>query len=101
MQFAADRTGAVLFHNGVLGQFERPEFAVGTRRFLALLKDLHRVGLRIYVGGGEGGMALSRWGDPTSVTHCFTAGTTILKALGVKPIPYVWALYQAATRTSC
>ena len=98
MQFAQERPGAVLFHNGVLGQFERPEFAAGTRSFLATLRDLHAAGLRVYVGGGEGGAALERLGDPTSVTHCFTAGTTILKALGANPIPYVWALYQAATR---
>ncbi len=98
-QFAFQRPGATIFHNGVLGQFERPEFAAGTRRFLAMLKDMYAAGLQVYVGGGEGGTAIEQLGDPTSVTHCFTAGTTILKALGTNPIPYVWALYRAATRT--
>ena len=28
--------------------------------------------------------------------HCFTAGGTILKALGTEPIPYIKALYLAA-----
>jgi phosphoglycerate kinase len=97
--FAAERPGAVVFHNGVLGQFERPGFAEGTRRFLATLHDLHRAGLRVYIGGGEGGTALQRLGDPAQVTHCFTAGTTILKALGIDLIPYVKSLYLAATRT--
>jgi phosphoglycerate kinase len=97
--FATERPGAVVFHNGVLGQFERPPFAEGTRRFLAILHDLHTAGLRIYVGGGEGGTALQRLGDPARVTHCFTAGTTLLKALGTDPIPYVKSLYLAVTRT--
>jgi phosphoglycerate kinase len=97
--FAAERPGAVVFHNGVLGQFERPPFAEGTRRFLAMLHDLHAAGLKVYVGGGEGGTALRRLGEPARVTHCFTAGTTLLKALGTDPIPYVKALYLAATRT--
>ena len=96
--FAEERPGMILFHNGVLGQFERPEFETGTRNFLSTLQRLHDAGARIYVGGGEGGTALERLGDPAKVTHCFTAGTTILKALGASPIPYVWALYQAATR---
>jgi phosphoglycerate kinase len=97
--FAAERPGAAVFHNGVLGQFERPRFAEGTRRFMAMLHGLHRAGLRVYVGGGEGGTALQRLGDPAQVTHCFTAGTTILKALGADLIPYVKALYLSATRT--
>jgi phosphoglycerate kinase len=98
--FAAERRGAVVFHNGVLGQFERPPFEEATRRFLAILHELHAAGLRVYVGGGEGGTALERLGDPRHVTHCFTAGTTILKALGDDLIPYVKALYLAATRPS-
>ncbi|GIS61379.1 MAG: hypothetical protein CM1200mP2_36040 [Planctomycetaceae bacterium] len=28
------------------------------------------------------------------MTHCFTAGGTILKALGNEPIPYINALYR-------
>jgi phosphoglycerate kinase len=98
--FVSERPGSVVFHNGVLGQFERPEFAVGTRCFLGCLHQLHMGGTRVYIGGGEGGTALARFGDPTRVTHCFTAGTTILKALGDDPIPYVRALYLASTRAA-
>jgi phosphoglycerate kinase len=98
--FASERPGAVVFHNGVLGQFERPPFEEGTRRLLATLHRLHAAGLRVYVGGGEGGTALERLGDPRRVTHRFTGGTTILKALGDDLIPYVKSLYLAATRPS-
>ncbi|MBI3863732.1 MAG: hypothetical protein HY290_17725, partial [Planctomycetia bacterium] len=47
-------------------------------------------------GRGEGGAALHNYGDESWVTHCFTAGGTILKALGTEPIPYIKALYLAA-----
>jgi phosphoglycerate kinase len=97
---AAERRPAVVFHNGVFGVFEQEEFAKGTRAFLVQLRRLHDAGVRVYVGGGEGGTALHRFGRPDCVTHCFTAGTTILKALGVEPIPYIKALYLAS-RSRC
>ena len=40
----------------------------------------------IYGGGSEG------------ATHCFTAGGTVLNALGSDPIPFLVALRQAAQR---
>jgi phosphoglycerate kinase len=60
------------------------------------LKKMTGAGLLVYVGGGEGGAALHNYGDESWVTHCFTAGGTILKALGTEPIPYIKALYLAA-----
>jgi len=53
-------------------------------------------GAEVYVGGGEGGKALEKYGRPNWVTHCFTAGGTVLNALGNDPIPYLVALYMAA-----
>jgi len=87
---------AVAFHNGVFGMFEKEEFANGTREFMKQLKRMHEGGVEVYVGGGEGGAALMRYGDESWVTHCFTAGGTILKALGTEPIPYIKALYLKA-----
>lgn len=84
---------AVCFHNGVFGMFEKEEFANGTRKFVDQLKHMHESGVEVYVGGGEGGAALMRYGNESWVTHCFTAGGTILKALGTEPIPYIKALY--------
>ena len=94
----AGRGPAVAFHNGVFGVFEEEQFARGTQAFLGQLRRLHDAGVRVYVGGGEGSTALSRFGDRPWVTHCFTAGTTLLKALGTEPIPFIKALYLAATR---
>ncbi len=95
---ASDReaTGGVVFHNGVFGKFEDRRFEVGTKRFILQLKRLTEAGVEVYVGGGEGGAALARYGQPDWVTHCFTAGGTVLNALAGEPIPYLVALAMAA-----
>lgn len=84
---------AIAFHNGVFGLFEDETFERGTREFIGQLRRMTTGGVEVYVGGGEGGTALRRYGQPDWVTHCFTAGGTILKALGSEPIPYLKALY--------
>ena len=89
---------AVAFHNGVFGMFEDPRFDEGTRRFVGQLKRLKEAGVEVYVGGGEGGTALEKYGQPDDVTHCFTAGGTVLNALGSEPVPYLVALALAASR---
>lgn len=86
---------AVAFHNGVFGMFEDPRFESGTKRFVSQLKRMKDANVEVYVGGGEGGTALDRYGEPDWVTHCFTAGGTVLNALGNEPIPYLQALYLA------
>jgi phosphoglycerate kinase len=84
------------FHNGVFGMFEDPRFEAGTKAFIGQLKRLTDAGIKVYVGGGEGGTALERYGQPNWVTHCFTAGGTVLNALGSEPVPYLVALRMAA-----
>lgn len=92
-QLDSGKTPAIAFHNGVFGLFEEAAFETGTRAFIGELKRMTEAGVEVYVGGGEGGTALVRYGEPDWVTHCFTAGGTILKALGNEPIPYLKALY--------
>ncbi len=87
---------AVAFHNGVFGMFEDPKFEAGTKAFVAQLKRMKDSGIKVYVGGGEGGTALEKYGQPDWVTHCFTAGGTVLNALGAEPVPYLVALRAAA-----
>jgi phosphoglycerate kinase len=89
---------AVAFHNGVFGMFEDPRFEHGTRRFVEQLKRLKDAGVEVYVGGGEGGTALEKYGKPEWITHCFTAGGTVLNALGSSPVPYLVALHMAAAK---
>jgi phosphoglycerate kinase len=91
---------AAAFHNGVFGKFEEPQFAEGTKRFMAQLKRLKDSGVEVYVGGGEGGAALEQYGSDTDVTHVFTAGGTVLNALGSEPVPYLVALAMATERAS-
>jgi phosphoglycerate kinase len=101
-QFIAKHQGkkAVAFHNGVFGMFEDPRFENGTREFVGQLRRMKEAGVEVYVGGGEGGAALERYGKPDDVTHCFTAGGTVLNALGSEPVPYLVALSLAAKRSS-
>jgi NAD(P)-dependent dehydrogenase (short-subunit alcohol dehydrogenase family) len=60
------------------------------------LKRMTDAGIKVYVGGGEGGTALEKYGKPDWVTYCFTAGGTVLNALGSEPVPYLVALKMAA-----
>jgi phosphoglycerate kinase len=101
-EFIARHRGgpAAAFHNGVFGKFEEPQFAAGTREFMGQLKRLKEAGVDVYVGGGEGGAALAQYGSDADVTHVFTAGGTVLNALGCEPVPYLVALSMAAERTS-
>jgi phosphoglycerate kinase len=88
----------VAFYNGVFGMFEDARFEAGTKRFIPQLKRMTDAGIEVYVGGGEGGKALEKYGQPDWVTHEFTAGGTVLAALGGEPIPYLVALRMAHER---
>ena len=90
--------GAVAFHNGVFGVFEDPKFEGGTKAWIPELKRMKEAGVEVYVGGGEGGKALEKYGQPDWVTHTFTAGGTVLNALGSEPVPYLVALRLAAKK---
>ena len=89
-------TGKIAFHNGVFGMFEDPRFEEGTRSFMKQLGRLKRSGTEVYIGGGEGGTAQEKYGQPDDVTHTFTAGGTVLNALGSEPVPYLVAMCLAA-----
>ena len=93
-----DSPAAVVFHNGVFGMFEDPRFESGTRKFVPQLKRMTDAGIKVYVGGGEGGKALESYGQPDWVTYCFTAGGTVLNALGSEPVPYLVSLKMAAEK---
>jgi phosphoglycerate kinase len=86
----------VAFYNGVFGMFEDPRFEDGTRKFIAQLKRMKDAGVEVYIGGGEGGEALTRYGKEDDCSHCFTAGGTVLNALGSEPVPYLVALKMAS-----
>ena len=97
-EFIESGSGLVAFHNGVFGKFEDPQFEQGTREFVPQLKRMKDAGVEVYVGGGEGGKALDKYGQPDWVTHVFTAGGTVLNALGSEPVPYLVALRAAAAK---
>ena len=88
----------VAFHNGVFGMFEDARFEQGTKEFVTQLKRMSDAGAKVYVGGGEGGKALDKYGQEDWVSHKFTAGGTVLNALGSEPVPYMVALEMASRR---
>ena len=85
--------GTAMFYNGVFGKFEDPRFENGTRNFIPLLKEMTDSGIETYVGGGEGRLALLKYGSIKDVTHAFTSGGTVLKCLANRHIGYVKAMY--------
>lgn len=97
---ASKGKSAVAFHNGVFGWVECKEqnYAEGTKAFMQDLKRMKDAGVRVYIGGGEGGKALEDYGQADWVTHIFTAGGTVLNALGSEPVPYLVALRLAAKK---
>ena len=58
------------FHNGVFGMFEDPRFEDGTKKFVPQLKRMKDAGIKVYIGGGEGGTSLEKYGQPDWVTYC-------------------------------
>ena len=82
-----------LFYNGVFGKCEDPRFEQGTKEFISLLAKMTKEGIATYVGGGEGRLALLKYGSLSDVTHAFTAGGTILKSLAGTHIKYLKAMY--------
>jgi phosphoglycerate kinase len=83
----------VFFYNGVFGKFEDPRYENGTREFIGVLKELTHSGIDTYVGGGEGRLALLKYGALDDVTHSFTSGGTVLKSLTNNHIGYLKSLY--------
>jgi phosphoglycerate kinase len=81
-----------VFYNGVLGVFEDDRFRAGTVQMVQDLNALSDEGVEVYVGGGEGRLAMERFGDLKRVAHAFTAGGTILKAVAHRPIGPLFAL---------
>lgn len=91
------QTPYVMFYNGVFGKFEDPQFENGTKEFIPLLKEMTQAGIKTYVGGGEGRVALEKYGSLNDVTHAFTAGGTILTSLTNNHIAYLKVMYLQNT----
>ncbi|MEK6756688.1 MAG: phosphoglycerate kinase [Bacteroidota bacterium] len=86
---------ATIFYNGSVGAFEMPQFAKGTEIFVRFLSGLKREfrAAEIYVGGGDGRLAFTTFGDVSAVTHVFTCGGTVLKAIGMGNLNYLKSLF--------
>ena len=83
----------VMYFNGAFGKFEDPRFERGTKSFIPLLKKMTDAGIKTYVGGGEGRLALLEYGQLEDVTHAFTCGGSVLKSLTNNHIAFLKAMY--------
>jgi phosphoglycerate kinase len=86
---------STIFFNGSLGAFEAPQFAKGTEALVRFLSGLRGEfsAANIYVGGGDGRLAFTMFGDVSAVTHIFTCGGTVLKVIGTGNINFLKSLY--------
>lgn len=89
-----DRPQRSLFYNGVPGKFEDADFAGGTQSLVQAVEAYARAGGAVYVGGGEGRSAFTKYADTSVATHVFTAGGTVLKAVSGRPLPMLNSLLQ-------
>ena len=90
------RGGAIVI-NGVLGKFEEAAFSSGTEALLSHIAEISATtGLRVFVGGGEGALAVRRFGLEHMCDHVFTAGGTTLRAVAGQSIPPLRALLAAS-----
>lgn len=94
LDFVASRSDQQLslYYNGVFGKFEEQRFESATKEMIDVLKGLTDMGVKTYVGGGEGLLALQKYGSISWVTYAFTSGGTILKAMSGRIISYLRSL---------
>lgn len=88
-----------VYMNGVLGVVEDARFQAGTRSLFDSLRYMTKHGATTYVGGGDCAAALRHLGDEAWVSHVFTAGGTVLKAMSGRSISFLSALAYAAQRS--
>ena len=97
-RLASGSSTPTVYMNGVFGVIEDSRFQAGTRSILDSLRDMTARGSTTYVGGGDCAAALRQFGDESWVSHVFTAGGTVLKAMSGRPLSFVSALALAGDR---
>ncbi len=77
-----------VFWNGPVGVFEKDFAAEGTRFLVEVLKNLHREGRIVVVGGGDTAAAARAFGmTEDHATHISTGGGATLTYLSGEPLP--------------
>lgn len=85
-----------VFWNGPVGMFEKPFAAEGTRFLVETLRELHRAGRIVVVGGGDTAAAASTFGmTEQDATHISTGGGATLTYLSGQPLPALEALVSS------
>jgi phosphoglycerate kinase len=90
---SVSKSPCVLYFNGTMGKFEDPRFENGTRSVILAIANATSKTVETYIGGGDARSALLKFGYGDQVTHAFTAGSTILKIMSGRAVPYLLAMY--------
>src|SRR3989344_2840137 len=87
------RQANVVVFNGPMGVYEKPSFAIGTKKILEAIA-FHRC--YSIVGGGDTERALTSFGlVPQDFSHVSLAGKALLQYLSTKPLPGLEILEKA------
>jgi len=79
----------IIFWNGPMGVFERPEFAQGTRAIAKAIADSSAISV---VGGGESVDAVKSSGFANHISHISTGGGASLEFVAGMPLPGIEVL---------
>lgn len=87
------RSSTVVVFNGPMGVYEKPKFAIGTKKILEAIA-FHRC--FSIIGGGDTERALTSFGlVPQDFSHVSLAGKALLQYLSTKPLPGLEILEKA------
>jgi len=81
--------------SGPMGVYEKPEFAIGTKRIFEAIANSNAFSL---AGGGHTISALKQFGLSNKISYISTAGGALIEFLMGKKLPCVVALEAAAKR---
>ncbi len=90
------RNARMIVWNGPMGEFEKPEFAEGTKGVIEAIEAAYSNGAKVIIGGGETILALQKFAPSffrrNERMHISTGGGAMLEFLAGKKLPGIEAL---------
>lgn len=90
------KSAKTIVWNGPMGEFEKPEFAEGTKGILRAIETAYSAGAKVIIGGGETILALQKFAPEffnfSDRVHVSTGGGAMLEFLAGEKLPGIEAL---------